>query len=300
MAKGGKEIRTRIRSVKSTQQITKAMKMVAAARLRKSEGRTQASRPYTDTLREVMGRLGAEAGEIDHPFLKHIVPKEPKEPDVMLLLMTSDKGLCGSFNTNILRAAAAFYSEQEAKGRKVRLICAGKKGADWARIEGHEITERHPSYTDKTTFADLSPITKVIESAYLKMEVAEVYLIYARFVNVVKNVPTIVRMLPIESLPEDEEGKSGEDGYRHEHALEPDPEELLMLLLPSYFRALLFQAALENFTSENGSRMVAMDNATSAAGDMIDELTLQYNKARQAGITLELLDIVGGAEALEG
>lgn len=297
MAKGGKEIRTRIRSVKSTQQITKAMKMVAAARLRKSEGRTQASRPYTDTLREVMGRLGAEAGEIDHPFLKHIAPDAP---EVLLVLMTSDKGLCGSFNTNILRAAAAFYSEQKAKGRKVRLICAGKKGADWARIEGHEITERHPSYTDKTTFADLSTVTKAVESAYLKMEVAEVYLIYARFVNVVKNIPTLVRMLPIESLPGDEAGEADKGGYRHEHALEPDPEELLRLLLPSFFRALLFQAALENFTSENGSRMVAMDNATSAAGDMIDELTLQYNKARQAGITLELLDIVGGAEALEG
>jgi F-type H+-transporting ATPase subunit gamma len=145
----------------------------------------------------------------------------------------------------------------------------------------------------------LSPVTKAIESAYLNMEVAEVYLIYARFVNVIKNVPTLVRLLPIESMPLDE-GGAGEDGYRHEHALEPDPEELLRLLLPSYFRALLFQAALENFTSENGSRMVAMDNATSAAGDMIDELTLQYNKARQAGITMELLDIVGGAEALEG
>lgn len=294
MPKSGKEIRRRIRSVKSTEQITKAMKMVAAARLRKSEGRTEASRPYTDTLREVMNRLGSVASEVDHPFLTHIAADVPH---VVLLLMTSDKGLCGSFNSHLLSAAEKFIAAQHEQGREVSLICAGKKGRDWAKKTGREILEFHPSFTDKTTFTDLKQLMDLLTRLYTGKEVSEVHLLYARFVNVVKNIPTVVRLLPIEALPSDEE----DDGeYRHEYMLEPSPEELLANLLPSYFRTLLFQAAIENFTSENGSRMVAMDNATKAAGEMIDELTLQYNKARQAGITLELLDIVGGAEALEG
>ncbi len=294
MSKGGKEIRRRIRSVKSTQQITKAMKMVAAARLRKAEGRTEASRPYTDTLREVMGRLGAVAAEVDHPYLRHIAPDEPR---VYLLLLTSDKGLCGAFNSHLLRRAESFIAEQRERGRSVGVICAGKQGADWARKTGQDVVERYPSFTDQTTFADLSAVMQQLSQAYLSREVSEVHLIYARFVNVVKNIPTVVRLLPIEDLPA---GEEQEHEYRQEYMLEPSPEELLASLLPSYFRTVLFQAAIENFTSENGARMVAMDNATNAAADMIDELTLQYNKARQAGITLELLDIVGGAEALKG
>lgn len=294
MPKSGKEIRRRIRSVKSTEQITKAMKMVAAARLRKSEGRTAASRPYTDTLREVMTRLGSIAGEVDHPFLAHIAVDVPH---VVLLLMTSDKGLCGSFNSHLLTAAERFIASQKAMGREVKLICAGKKGRDWARKTGREVLAYYPSFTDKTTFADLKQLMDLLTTMYTGKEVSEVHLLYARFINVVKNIPTSVRLLPIEALPAGEE----DDGeYRHDYMLEPSAEELLANLLPSYFRTLLFQAAIENFTSENGSRMVAMDNATKAAGEMIEDLTLQYNKARQAGITLELLDIVGGAEALEG
>ncbi|MBN2082063.1 ATP synthase F1 subunit gamma [bacterium] len=294
MAKSGKEIRRRIRSVKSTQQITKAMKMVAAARLRKSEGRASASRPYTDTLREVMGRLGAVAAEVDHPFLAHLTTEFNR---VLLVFMTSDKGLCGSFNTHMISRAGAFIKEQAALGRQVGLICVGKKGWDWARNSGHEIVAHFPSFNEKTTFADLKPVMDLLSGQYLNQEVGEVYLLSARFINIVKNIPTVVRLLPIEALPAGEE----DDGeYRHEYMLEPSPEELLASLLPSYFRTLLFQAAIENFTSENGARMVAMENATKAAGEMIEDLTLQYNKARQASITLELLDIVGGAEALKG
>ena len=294
MAKGGKEIRRRIRSVTSTQQITKAMKMVAAARLRKGEGRTQASQPYTDTLTDVMRRLGGVAGEADHPYLAHIAADVPK---VLVLLMTSDKGLCGTFNAHLLNKTEKFISEERAKGREVSFICAGKKGTVWAQSTGQDIVAKYPAFSDKTSYADLTAVTNELTRAYLAREYSEVYLVYARYVNVVKNIPTALRLLPIESLPEDEE--TG-DGYRQDYMLEPSPEELLASLLPSYFRTVLFQAAIENFTSENGARMVAMENATSAAADMIEDLTLQYNKARQAGITLELLDIVGGAEALEG
>jgi F-type H+-transporting ATPase subunit gamma len=293
VAKGSKEIRRRIRSVKNTQQITKAMKMVAAARLRKSEGRSVASRPYTDTLRDVMRQLSAAGTESDHPFLTHLAPDVKR---VLLVLYTGDKGLAGSFNANLIKRAEQFIREQQALGNEVELLCVGKKGWQYfVRRLGQPATYR-PSFTDKSGFADLRPLIDEITNAYMSHSVSEVYLIYARFVNVVKNIPSVVRLLPIEapqSTPE-------QGGFRAEYELEPSPQELLEVLVPRYFQTILFQAALENFTSENGARMVAMENATKAAGDMIQDLTLQYNKARQAGITLELLDIVGGAEALKG
>lgn len=293
MPKGGKEIRRRIRSVRNTQQITKAMKMVAAARLRKSEGRASASRPYTQTLQQVMRQLAEVASEVEHPFLDHIAPEVPR---VLLVLFTGDKGLCGSFNSNLIRRAEQFIRDQQAQGRAVDLICAGKKGYMYFRGTSAPLKGYYPGFTHKTTFAELHPLTTQLSDDYLKKEVAEVYLIYARFVNVIKSIPTVVRLLPVERI----EQQDAKGGFRQDFTLEPSPEELLRLLLPRYFQTLLFQAAIENFTSENGARMVAMENATTAAGDMIDALTLQYNKARQQGITLELLDIVGGAEALKG
>lgn len=295
MAKGGKEIKSRIRSVKNTQQITKAMKMVAAARLRKSEGRSAAGRPYSDTLKAVMGQL-AEAGvEIDHPFLKHIAPDVPR---VLLVLFTGDKGLSGSFNTNLIKRAEQFIRDMNAQGKDVELVCVGRKA--W-QVFGKRlgIETYHPGFTDKTSFADMRPLITELTNAYLSERVSEVHLIYARYVNVVKNIPTALRLLPIEAMPA-VAASSADSGFRSEYELEPSPEALLEVLLPRYFQVVLFQAAIENFTSENGARMVAMENATKAAGDMIQDLTLQYNKARQSGITLELLDIVGGAEALKG
>ena len=292
MAKGGKEIRTRIKSVRNTQQLTKAMKMVAASRLRKSEGRTEASRPYASTLEAMMRDLAAVAGEVDHPFLSHIAPDVPR---VLLLHITSDRGLCGSYNANLNKALSKFVAEQRADGRETELLCAGKKGYKFAEAEGFNVKERFPGFTDKTSFADIKHVTNLMTQAYLSQEVSEVYVLYARFINVMRSEPVALRLLPVAALPgADGAGPSGD------FILEPSPEELLMQLLPRYFETVLYQAALESFTSENGARMVAMDNATSAAGDMIDDLTLQYNKARQAGITLELLDIIGGAEALKG
>lgn len=311
MAKGSKEIRRRIRSVRNTQQITKAMKMVAAARLRKSEGRTQASRPYTDTLRQVMARLSGASAEVDHPFLRHIAPDVPR---VMLVLFTSDKGLCGSFNTSLLKKAEEFIREQRALGREVVLVTVGRKGQQYFRRRGTEPSAHFASFTNKSTYSDLRPLGTLLTNAYTSANVSEVYMVYARFVSVAKNLPRAVRLLPVETpkvaagggrpsvaASEDSaQGRAPSQGFRQEFTLEPSPEALLVALLPRYFQTVLFQAAIENFTSENGARMVAMENATKAAGDMIKSLTLEYNKARQAGITLELLDIVGGAEALKG
>jgi F-type H+-transporting ATPase subunit gamma len=292
VGKGGKEIRQRIRSVKNTQQITKAMKMVAAARLRKSEARSIASRPYADTLRTVMGQLSSAGVEIDHPFLKHIAPEANR---VLLVMFTGDKGLAGSFNANLIKRTELFIREQQALGKQVELVAIGKKGWQYFHRRLRQPETYHPGFTDKSTFADMQPVLREITNAYLSQRVSDVYLIYARFINVVKNVPTVVRLLPIEAP-----AKQEQTGFREDYALEPSPAELLEVLVPRYFQTVLFQASIENFTSENGARMVAMENATKAAGEMIDSLTLQYNKARQAGITLELLDIVGGAEALKG
>ncbi len=242
-----------------------------------------------------MGNLAAVATEFEHPFLKHVAPEVPR---VLLLHLTSDKGLCGSYNTNLNKRAMQFIREQQELGRDVQVNCAGKVGDKFARAQGMEVGKRYEAFTDKTSFADLNKIADELSAAYLSHEVSEVYLNYARFINVVKNEPTVVRLLPLEPVePAEEQAASG---FRQEYDLEPSPEELLDILLPRFFRTQLFQAALESFTSENGARMVAMDNATSAAGEMIDNLTLEYNKARQAGITLEILDIVGGAEALKG
>jgi len=279
--------------VRNTQQITKAMKMVAAARLRKSEGRTQASRPYTDTLREVMSSLSGVSGEVDHPYLRHIAPELPR---VLLLLFSSDKGLCGSFNTNLIKKAEEFIREQKQQGRQVDLVTVGRKANMHFKRRGFEISAHFPSFTNKSSFADLRPLVTQLTGAYTSMAVSEVYMIYARFINVAKNLPSVIRLLPIEAPA----ASTQQGAYRREFTLEPSPQELLLQLLPRYFQTVLFQASIENFTAENGARMVAMENATKAAGDMIKDLTLEYNKARQSGITLELLDIVGGAEALKG
>jgi F-type H+-transporting ATPase subunit gamma len=294
MPKGGKDIRRRIRSVSSTQQITKAMKMVAASKLKRSQSRTEASRPYSDTVCEVLSRISALGAELEHPYLRHIAPEIG---NVLAVLFTGDKGLCGAFNSHLIRRTEHFIAEQRQMGRDVTLILAGKKGNAYFKRRAAQIAGFHLGFTNKTTYADLRPLTEQLTSAYLAKQVSEVYLIYGRFVNVMKSAPTVLRLLPIEAL-EAEAGKPG--ARRVEYDLEPSPEELLRTLLPRYFQTILFQAAIENFTSENGARMVAMDNATTAAGEMIDALTLQYNKARQAAITFELLDIVGGAEALKG
>jgi F-type H+-transporting ATPase subunit gamma len=295
MAKGGQEIRSRIKSVAGTQQITKAMKMVSAAKLRKSESRAQASRPYSSTLTEVLSNLAGVATDVEHPFLRAIAPDVPR---VMAVLFTSDKGLCGAYNSHLFHKATEFIRDQQGQGRQVRLVLAGKKGNQFfSKSRPDVVAGYYPGFTNKTTFADLRRLTNQLTGAYLNKEVSEVFLIYARYINVVKNIPTVVRLLPVEGLAP---GDDGRNGHRVEYDLEPDPHELLRTLLPRYFQTVLFQASIESFTSENGARMVAMDNATNAAADMIDSLTLQYNKARQAGITLELLDIVGGSEALKG
>lgn len=280
-----RDIKRRIRSVKSTQQITKAMKMVAAAKLRRAQDRVIQGQPYFDAFFLAMSKLAGFAGELKHSYLQSPNPETNKD---ILLLLSSDKGLCGSFNVNLNRSAERFIHEHS--DRNFEIVTLGRKGRDYFKSRGYSIRRHFPGFTSECTFADLRDLMLYIEGAYLKGEINRVYIHYARFVNVLKNIPTIMQVLPVEPPKTDEKLSS-------DMIFEPKGEELLGFVLPRYFQSMVFRTVIESFTSEQGARMVAMENATSAAGDMIEAYTLLYNKARQGAITRELGDIIGGSEA---
>jgi len=263
------------------------MKMVSAAKLKKAEGRIEAARPYFNGLESLRSYVAGYAKEMTHPFLEQTAAPSGK---ILLLLITSDKGLCGSFNANLIRKAEAFRRQHDDK--EVVLVTLGRKGHDYFSRRGLPVLGRFPNFTREATFSDLHSLFDVVLSSYLKGAVESVWMIYAQFINPMKNVPTQRQILPIAFDPT--EGEAPGDLI-----LEPAGEALLEVLLPRLFKMGVFHAVLESYVSENGARMIAMENATSAAADMIDSLTLEYNKARQAAITKELLDIVGGAEAMK-
>lgn len=283
-----KVIRRRIRSVQATQKITKAMKMVAAAKLRRVEGRVKASRPYFEGVERIMRDLSHFASLVQHPLTI-----EQEQGVTALLLITGDRGLCGSYNSNLIREAERFLLQ--IPDRDTKFICLGKKGNDYFRKRGGSIlTYRlHPGV--KITFEEVAEIQKAVVEPFTNHSVREVYVLYAKYVSATRNIPTIKKILPIQRGGE--EGKP--NGVSQEYLLEPSGEIVLQMAIPRYFQTLLYQLILESASSENGARMVAMDNATRSAGDMIDALTLEYNKARQASITKELADITGTAKALE-
>lgn len=263
------------------------MKMVAAAKLKKAEGRLEASRPYFLGLESLRKYVASYAKDISHPFLEQTAAPSGK---ILLVLITSDKGLCGSFNTNLIRRAEAFRRQHDDK--EVVFITLGRKGYDYFSKRGLPMQSRFPNFTREAKFSDLHPLFDVILKAYTDGAVESVWMVYAEFVNPMKNIPTQKQVLPIAFA--ETEGEAPGDLI-----LEPAGPDLLEVLLPRLFKMSVFHAVLESFVSENGARMIAMENATSAAADMIESLTLEYNKARQAAITKELLDIVGGAEAMK-
>lgn len=284
---GIREFKRRIRSVKNTQQITKAMKMVAAAKLRRAQEAAEASRPYNETLRGTLARLAAVAFDVRHPLLA----KREEVKKVGYVVIAADRGLCGGYNTNIIRATNAAIEEDERKVEN-SIIAVGRKARDFYRKRGG-LEAEFINLGDNIAYADAREIGQYVVNAYENEELDEVYLVYARFVNILRQVPTITKLLPIET-PADE----GETTHQVDYIYEPSAEEILLSLLPRYIGSQLYNAMLEGKASEQGARMTAMDNATSNAGEIIDNLTLQMNKARQKAITDEILDIVGGAEAL--
>ncbi len=284
---GVREFKRRIRSVKSTQQITKAMKMVSAAKLRRAQEAAEASRPYTETLQGTLARLVGLSSDVEHPLLA----KRPEVTKVGYIVVTADKGLCGGFNTNIIRAALDSLAADERKPER-GIIAVGRKARDFFRKRGG-LEAEFVNLGDKVSYADAREIAQYIMNAYENEEFDEIYVVYARFVNAIRQVPTVEKILPIE--PPEEKSTSE---IKVEYIYEPSAEEILLNLLPRYVGSLIYHALLESKASEHGARMTAMGNASENAGEIIDNLTLKMNKVRQAAITDEILDIVGGAEAL--
>ncbi|HZJ84788.1 MAG TPA: ATP synthase F1 subunit gamma [Syntrophomonadaceae bacterium] len=286
---GVRDFKRRIRSVSNTQQITKAMEMVAAAKLRRAQESAEAARPYTETLQDTLTRLAAVAYDVRHPLLD----KREEIRKVGYVVVTADRGLCGAYNSNIIRLANDAIAE-DTREIENGIITVGRKGRDFFRKRGG-VDAEFVGLGDNISYTDAREIGNYIINAYENHELDEVYLVYARFINVIRQVPTVTRLLPIE--PTDEEEKTEE--HYVDYIYEPSAEEILMSVLPRYIGSQVYSAMLEGKASEHGARMTAMGNATENAGEIIDNLTLEMNKVRQAAITDEILDIVGGAEALK-
>jgi len=283
-----KLIRQRIRSAKNIRQITRAMKLVAAARLKKAQDRVLEARPYADKLKEFMESISSGGSLPEHPLLE----KRVEVKRVGLILVTAERGLAGSYNAAIIRKAADWMKESAVP---TDLIAVGKKGALFFGKRGGNIVHQQVIATAGVTYEDATEVTAKAVQMFTDGEVDAIYLCYSKFYSAIRQVPQITQMLPIEPPTADEAGAAGSKDYE----FEPSPDELLGILLPKYVQTLVFQALLESNASEHGARMTAMTSATDAAGKMIDSLTLKANRERQASITKEILEVVGGAEALK-
>lgn len=284
-----KDIERKIGAVKKTRQITRAMNMVAAAKLRTVQAKMEAFDPYASKFSEVLGNLASRIEPDIHPLLI----KKDEVSRVELLHFTADRGLCGSFNVNLIDRAEKWIKGQEEKGIDTSLTLVGKKGRDYFRKRNYPVTETHTFVYGKIDMAFVDQMAKSFIDRFIDDEIHEVYMLFTRFVSMARQEPTLVKLIPVEPP----EGKEGQGDA--EYLCEPSAEELVIELLPKHISVQIYNAFLQNETSEHVSRMTAMDNATKNCGEMIDNLTLAYNKARQAAITSELMDIVGGAEAMK-
>ncbi len=297
-----REFRKKIKTVKSTQQITKAMKMVSAARLRRAQARIMAARPFAirmnELLKDLAGRLAMDekkmAASAPHPLLE-----AHQNNKVALLLVTSDKGLCGSFNTNLVRRAAEYVRDHQDKD--LRFFVVGRKGRDFFKRSGYPITGEYTQIFNTLSYTHAEIIGKDLIELFLKEQLSEVVVIYNEFKSVIQQKLTVERLLPVHR-PEDKTPESGTtrtSGAEVDFLYEPDRDKLLEALLPRYVKSQIYRILLESFASELGARMSAMDSATKNAKELIDMLTLKLNRQRQAVITREIAELVGGAEALK-
>ncbi len=288
-----RDIRRRIKAVKNTSQITKAMKMVAAAKLRKAQGRMLELRPYSDKIYEVLGNLSQTASTDGHLLLM----RRPRKT-VELLVLTSDRGLCGAFNSNVLKAVARFERELRQDGVQVSMSAVGRKARDHYKRRGIPLRFELAGISGKADFSHAKQIAANITSGYSGAMFDEVYLVYNEFRSVIAQQVKMVKLLPFEH-EQTEAGEAPEEKSPVSYIFEPSAEGLYLTLVPKAIEIRIFRALLESQTSEEASRMTAMENASKNAGEMIQRLTLVANKVRQATITRELMDIVGGVEALK-
>jgi F-type H+-transporting ATPase subunit gamma len=284
-------IKRRIGSVKSTQKITRAMELIASSRIIRAQQRVDAARPYSEEMRRLMASVAANAGSIDHPLLK----ERDQVSTVGTIVVTADRGLAGAYNSNVIRAAERDMREHD-KDNKLFLI--GKKGVSYFRFRGYEFEESWMGHSEQPRLEDAHNVAGAVAKAFSEGDVDQVKLAYTRFESAMTQRPTVVQLLPLpqEELEELQEDQKDQQGPQY--VFEPAPEQILNYLLPRYVEGLILQGLLEAAASEHAARRRAMKAATDNADDLIENLTRNYNQARQAEITTEIMEVVGGAEAL--
>ena len=290
----GKEIRGKIKSFENTKKITKAMEMVSVAKMRKAQERMRAARPYADKIRALAANLSTATPEYKHPLMV----KNDAAKTVGFILVTTDKGLCGGLNTNVLRAVTAKLREVEASGQKSESVAIGNKGLGFLNRIGAPVVSHATHLGDKPTLDKLIGPVKVLLDAYAAGKLSAVYLCYTRFINTIKQEPMVQQLLPLSAQSLTADKVADGQSFNWDYLYEPDAESVIDELLVRYTEALVFQALAENMASEHSARMVAMKAATDNAGNLIAELKLIYNRTRQAAITKELSEIVAGAAAV--
>jgi F-type H+-transporting ATPase subunit gamma len=279
------DIRRRIRSVKNTQQLTKAMKTVSAAKLRRAQERVLSARPYAEQLKRVLGNLTARVENVSHPLLE-IRPEER----ILFVIVTADRGLCGAFNSNINRTAQIFIRDH--KDQTIQLTTVGRKGRDFFRRRGAAIKSEFVNIFSRLDYGNAKDISEAIVQAYTEAEVDAVYIVYNEFKSVIQQRVVVEKLLPLSR------GELKESEPQADYIFEQPPQEIFNRLLPRYVEIQIYRALLESAASEHGARMASMDTASRNAGDMIDMLTLNMNRIRQAAITREIIEVVSGAGAL--
>jgi F-type H+-transporting ATPase subunit gamma len=290
------DIRRRIRSVQNTRKITRAMELVAGARLRRAQARIEEMRPYADRMTELMAGTARAASSVRNLAL---LQRREEVRTTAIVAVTGDRGLAGPFNAQILRRAFELERTERGEGRDVRWLVAGRKGASTLRFRRYELSGSWAGFSDKPEYPDAQAVAHRLAELYTEEEVDRVLLVYNHFISPLVQRVTVSEVLPIsEAVLETDEEERAEDAARGDFIYEPEPEEILARLLPVYLETEIYRALLESAASELGSRMSAMRNASKNAGELIDRLTLAMNRARQAEITQEILEVVAGADAL--
>ena len=286
------DLKKRILSVKSTQKITKAMKMVAAAKLKRAQENAEKGRPYSEKMNNII--LNLSNGISDKENAPKLLAGTGNDKVHLCVVLTSDRGLCGGFNSNIIKKAKAYFSKIINEGKNLKIITVGSKGYDQLKRQYNDKIVNKISFKESKNinFFDAEKVSKIIIESFQKNEFDVCTIFYNKFKNVITQIPQAQQIIPLKS------SETGNDNEKDNYEFEPEEDEILGNLLPKNISTQIFKAMLENSASEQGSRMSAMDNATRNAGEMVDKLTIQYNRSRQAAITKELIEIISGAESL--
>ena len=292
------DLKRRVRSITNTRKVTKAMELVASARLRRSQQRIESMRPYADRMLELMAGVSQAAGAVRLPLLE----RRENIERVAIVPITADRGLAGGFNAQVIRRSLALLREVEGSGQEAVWFSTGRKAASTLRFRRMNVSQSWVGFSERPAYRDAQAIAHAVSEAYVNKEVDRVVIVYNAFVSALVQKVTVRDLLPVPQNLLDKAGEAEEDatGATPDFIYEPEPEEILARLLPVYVETELYRALLESAASEQGARMTAMRNASKAAGELIDSLTLAMNRARQAEITQEILEVVAGADALSG